>query len=145
MLDSLLTRGTARAGQLFSRAPEGAPRPVSSKQLASLKVAQAASQVEVALGALGSALREDAQLRMSAALDLAKRGLADSEMHVEALIARVPGLGPWLAMELFRATHASTQVTDEDMPLRPSNQQERSPDGAQTMLAYLECIGCHVA
>jgi hypothetical protein len=119
---------------------------VTSKQLASMKVAQAANQLEQALGAFGVALREDAQLRISSAVGLAKQGLAEGEVRMEALIARVPGVGPWLAMEMFRATHrVSADVDEEEMPLRPSNFQERPANDAQQMLAYLECIGCHVA
>jgi hypothetical protein len=118
-------------------------RSTSSKQFASLKVAQAAAGVEAAFGALGVALREDAQLRVNDTVHMMKRGLADSEVRVEALIARVPALGPWLAMALFRATHAN--LSEAELPIHPSNREEPSPNDAQTMLDYLECIGCHVA
>src|SRR6478672_9688252 len=86
----------------------------ASKQLAALNVAQAAAGVEAALETLGVALREDAQLRVHDAVELLKRGLSDSEGRVEALLARVPGLGPWLAMEMFRATHTESHL--EDLP-----------------------------
>jgi hypothetical protein len=113
----------------------------ATKQLTALKVTQAAAGVEAALETLGSALREDAQLRMHGAVELVKRGIADGEERVEALLARVPGLGPWLAMEIFRATHAHTKV--EDLPIYPTNLEESTDH--PTVAEYLECIGCHVA
>jgi hypothetical protein len=113
----------------------------ATKQLTALKVAQAAAGVEAALGTLGSALREDAQLRMHGAVALVKRGIVDGEERVEALLARVPGLGPWLAMEIFRVTHADTKV--EDLPIYGTNLEESTDH--PTVAEYLECIGCHVA
>ena len=74
------------------------------------------------------------------AVELVKRGLADGEERVEALLARVPGLGPWLAMEIFRATHTNT--TTDDLPIWPTNIEER--DG-QSVADYLDCIGFHTA
>ena len=121
--------------------PISATEVSASKQLAALKVAQAAAGVEAAFDTLRSALREDAQLRVTGALESVKRGLVDSEERVEALLARVPGLGPWLAMELFRATHANTQ---DDLAVLPTNLLERPSDG-QSVADYLECIGCHMA
>lgn len=112
----------------------------ASRQLAALNVAQAAAGVEAALETLGLALREDAQLRVHGAVELVKRGLADSEGRVEALLARVPGFGPWIAMEMFRATHADTK--DDDLPIWPTNVEER--DG-QSVADYLDCIGFHPA
>ncbi|MFT3923984.1 MAG: hypothetical protein QM778_15730 [Myxococcales bacterium] len=113
----------------------------ASKQLASLKVAQAAAGVEAALEALGLALREDAQLRVNDAMELVKRGIADGEGKVEALVARVPGLGPWLAMEMFRVTHAKSEV--DELQVLPTNFEDSSEH--QDVAAYLECIGCHMA
>ena len=114
---------------------------VLSKQLTAMRVAHAAAGVEAALGALGIALREDAQVRVQDAVELMKRGLSDGEGRMGALVARVPGLGPWLAMEMFRATHPSNDV--DELPLRPSNVEERTEQ--EDVAAYLECIGCHMA
>lgn len=113
----------------------------ATKELAALKVAQAAAGVEAALGTLGSALREDAQRRVLRAVKGLKRGLVGGEERVEALLARVPGFGPWLAMEMFRATHADAKV--DDLPIYPTNLEESSDP--LTVAEYLECIGCHVA
>jgi hypothetical protein len=111
------------------------------KQLSSQKVARAASDVEVALAALGAALRERAQLGANELVSDLKRHLGNAEVGFEALIARVPALGPLVAMQLFRATHQDMGL--DDMPTRPSNTLE--PNETPPMLAYLECIGCHVA
>lgn len=112
----------------------------ASKQLAALNVAQAAAGVEAALETLGVALRQDAQLRVHDAVELLKRGLSDGEGRVEALLARVPGLGPWLAMEMFRATHTETHL--EDLPLWPTNLEDGE---SHSVAEYLECIGLHTA
>jgi hypothetical protein len=111
----------------------------ASRQLTSLKVAEAAAGVEAALATLRSALQEDAQQRVSATLASIKRGLTEGEDRFEALVARVPAFGPWLAMEMYRVTHAVA----EDLPVAPTNTEE--PLEAGTVSAYLECIGCHVA
>ncbi len=58
-------------------------------------------------------------------------------------MARVPAVGPLVAMELFRATHTNT--SEEELPTRPSNQEERPSEGTYSTLAYLEVIGCHPA
>jgi hypothetical protein len=121
--------------------PASVDNTTATKQLAALKVAQAAAGVEAALETLGLALREDAQLRVHDAMALMKRGLSDGEGRVEALLARVPGLGPWLAMEIFRVTHTHTQP--DDLPIYPTNLEERS-DG-ESVADYLDCIGFHTA
>ncbi len=113
----------------------------ATKELAALKLAQAAAGVEAALETLGSALREDAQQRMLRAVGSVKRGFTGGEERVGALLARVPGVGPWLAMEMFRARHADAKA--DDLPIYPSNLEESAHPA--TVAEYLECIGCHVA
>ncbi len=125
---------------LLAREPAQIDQTSASRKLAALNVAQAAAGVEAALETLGRALREDAQLRVHGAVQLLKRGLVDGEERVEALLARVPGLGPWIAMGMFRATHADTKA--DDMPIWPTNFEERD---RQSVADYLECIGFHPA
>ncbi len=114
-----------------------------SKRFASLRVAQAASEVESALAALSSALRDDAQLRATEALGTVKRVLSDGGVRVQGLLTRVPAVGPWLVMELHRSKREN--ATGEELFLQPSNYEEGAFASETTMVAYLECIGCHMA
>lgn len=114
--------------------------PLDPKQLSSQKLARAASDVEVALMTFGAALRERAQLGASELASDLRRHLGNAELGLGALIARVPVLGPFVAMQLLRARHA---MSPEDLPTGPTNTLE--PGDANPMLDYLECIGCHVA
>lgn len=115
--------------------------PLDPRQLSSQKLARAASDVEAALLALGAALRERAQLEASELASDLKRHLGNAELELEALLARVPALGPLLAMQIFRATHHG--VSQDELPTAPSNTLD--PSDQDPMLDYLDCIGCHVA
>jgi hypothetical protein len=116
--------------------------PLDPRQLASQKLARAASDVEAALLAFGTALRERAQIEASELTSDLKRRLGSAEHELETLLSRVPALGPFLATQLSRATHPGAKqqapATAEATPLEPG-------DTAPTMADYLDCIGCHVA
>ncbi len=107
-----------------------------------MRVAQAAADVESALTALSSALRDDAALRATEALGLMKRVLSDGGVRMQDLLTRVPGVGPWLVMEMQRRQEDATE--EEELYLHPTNYEEAGMS-EESVAAYLECIGCHMA
>jgi hypothetical protein len=115
-------------------------QPLDAKYLASRRVAQAAREAETAVNELGKALLDGAHVLVSETVQGIKARVSDAQVGMEGVIARVPAVGPLVAMELYRATHTRTDE-EEEMPLRPTNREEPSENATQLTLEYLECIG----
>src|SRR5690242_16069671 len=83
------------------------------------EMAAAIAQLEVGCKAVGRALLHGAQARAGGAAASLKGRLLDTETGVEKLIARVPALGPMVAMSMYRVTHQAE--SSDGLVTRPSN------------------------
>jgi hypothetical protein len=107
------------------------------------EMASALAQLEVGCKALGLALLHGAQARAGGAVDSLKGKLLDTETSVEKLIARVPAVGPMVAMSMYRATH--TGDSSEGLATRPSNLDDVPEAVWGTVYPYLDEIGLRTA
>lgn len=106
------------------------------------EMASALEQLEIGFQSLGRAILHSAQARATFAMLSLKGRLLDTESGVEALIARVPAVGPMVAMRMYRATHANDQET---YATRPSNIDDGPEISWPSLYPYLDEIGLRPA
>jgi len=106
-------------------------------------ITEALAQVEGGLVALRRALVDEAQKRAETLAGDVRARVLDAESAVERAISHVPGVGPALAMRLFRATHGAEEAADAGV--RPSNTDDASAaqiePGGVASSAYLAHVG----
>jgi hypothetical protein len=107
------------------------------------EMASAIAQLEVGCKAVGRALLRGAQARAGGAAASLKGRLLDTETGVEKLIARVPALGPMLAMSMYRATRQNH--AGDDIVTRPSNLDDAPEILWANVYPYLDEIGLRTA
>lgn len=108
----------------------------------SSEMASAIAQLEIGCKAVGRALLHSAQQRAGGAAATLKGRLLDTETGVEKWIARVPALGPMVAMSMYRATH---QKQSDSIVTRPSNLDDSPEVLWASVYPYLDEIGVRTA
>lgn len=106
------------------------------------EMASALEHLEVGFQSLGRAILHSAQARAAFAMLSLKGRLMQTESGVEALIARVPAVGPMVAMSMYRATHADERET---YATRPSNIDDGPEMSWPSLYPYLDEIGLRPA
>jgi len=107
------------------------------------EMASAIAQLEVGCKAVGRALLHGAQARAGGAAASLRGRLLETESGVEKLIARVPALGPMLAMSMYRATHQKEE--SDGIVTRPSNLDDSPEILWSSVYPYLDEIGLRTA
>jgi hypothetical protein len=108
-------------------------------------VSEAVAQVERGLEVLGRACLHEAQQRAGRLRGNLKDRWQATGASVESWIARVPAVGPTLAMELYRAIHPAQN--ENALAVRPSNVSDMPESAAASgsTLEYVEQIGLRIA
>jgi hypothetical protein len=108
-------------------------------------ISEAVAQVEKGLEVLGRACLHEAQQRAGRLRGNLRDRWQATEAGFESWIARVPAVGPTLAMELYRATHPAEN--ENALAVRPSNVSDMPEPAAASgpTLEYVELIGLRIA